>query len=50
MFLEFFHRFKGYPEGTSIYHFAKALAIPLPLGLMLSDCHGVIDVNREDIP
>jgi hypothetical protein len=37
-------------EGPSIYHFAETLAISLPPGLLLSDYHGVININREDIP
>jgi len=38
------------PEGPSIYHFAETLATPSPPALVLSDYHGVININRDDVP
>jgi hypothetical protein len=32
------------------YHFAKTLATTSSPGIVLSDYHGVININREDIP
>jgi hypothetical protein len=50
LFRVLFHSLKGCPKGSSVYRFAKTLATPSPPGLVLSDYHGVIDINWEGIP